>query len=210
MSGPRILIADDHPLMLDGVAGLMAGTEFEVVGRCTNGLDARALILSADPDAAILDIHMPGLTGIDLLREARQAGWRTRIVLLTSTLDPQPMIEAIELKVDGLILKHAASDMLLRGLRAALDGTPWIDKEALTLVTGALAAARGAPSGPELTGRERQVAQLVAIGMRNKEIAAELGITEGTVKMYLHTMYEKLGIGSRTELVIYARDQKLA
>ena len=210
MTRPSILIADDHPLMLDGVVGLMSDAEFDVVARCTNGTDAREVIVGMEPDAAILDIHMPGLSGIELLREARQAGWRTRMVLLTSTLDPQPLVEAIELKVDGLILKHSASDVLLRGLRSALSGMPWIDKEALTLVTAALSAAKGMSAGPELTGRERQVAQLVAIGMRNKEIAAELRITEGTVKMYLHTMYEKLGIGSRTELVIYARDRKLA
>jgi two-component system, NarL family, nitrate/nitrite response regulator NarL len=210
MRRPTILIADDHPLMLDGIAGLLDVTEFDTVARCTTGTEARNVIMETVPDAAVLDIHMPGLSGIDLLREARSKGWSTKMVLLTATLDPQPLLDAVELKVDGLILKYAASSMLLRCLRSALAGDQWIDKEALTLVTGALAAKRAAPSIPNLTPRERDVAQLVATGRRNKEIATELGTTEGTVKMYLHTIYDKLAIGSRTELAIFARNNGLA
>jgi two-component system, NarL family, nitrate/nitrite response regulator NarL len=210
MRRPTILIADDHPLMLDGIAGLLDVTEFDTVARCTTGTEARNVIMKTVPDAAVLDIHMPGLSGIDLLREARSKGWSTKMVLLTATLDPQPLLDAVDLKVDGLILKYAASSMLLRCLRSALAGDQWIDKEALTLVTGALAAKRAAPSIPNLTPRERDVAQLVATERRNKEIATELGTTEGTVKMYLHTIYDKLAIGSRTELVIFARNNGLA
>ena len=202
---PRVIVADDHPLILDGVAAIFDGTDLSVIGRFADGASAREGILAHRPEGAVLDINMPGLSGLDLLREARRDDWPTKIVLLTASLDPAPLVEAVNLNVDGLVLKHAAGEVLLLCLRSALAGTPWIDKEAMKLVMDAMSRARQA--GPELTPRERQVAELVTLGLRNKEIANELRITEGTVKMYLHTLYDKLGIGSRTELAMLVRDR---
>lgn len=201
----RVIIADDHPLILDGVAAIFDGTDLSVVGRFADGAAAREAMLRHRPEGAVLDINMPGVTGLELLRQARREGWPTRIVLLTASLDPAPLVEAVNLNVDGLVLKHAASEVLLLCLRSALAGVPWIDKEAMKLVVEAMSRAQ--QSGPDLTPRERQVAELVKLGLRNKEIAGELRITEGTVKMYLHTLYEKLGIGSRTELAMFVRDR---
>jgi two-component system nitrate/nitrite response regulator NarP len=200
----RVIVADDHPLILDGVAAIFDGTDLSVIGRFADGASAREAILAHRPEGAVLDINMPGLSGLDLLREARRDDWPTKIVLLTASLDPAPLVEAVNLNVDGLVLKHAAGEVLLLCLRSALAGTPWIDKEAMKLVMDAMSRAKHA--GPELTPRERQVAELVTLGLRNKEIANELRITEGTVKMYLHTLYDKLGIGSRTELAMLIRD----
>lgn len=201
----RVIVADDHPLILDGVAAIFDGTDLSVIGRFADGASAREGILAHRPEGAVLDINMPGLSGLDLLREARRDDWPTKIVLLTASLDPAPLVEAVNLNVDGLVLKHAAGEVLLLCLRSALAGTPWIDKEAMKLVMDAMSRTRQA--GPELTPRERQVAELVTLGLRNKEIASELRITEGTVKMYLHTLYDKLGIGSRTELAMLVRDR---
>lgn len=207
MTGGRVVLADDHPLMLDGVAGLLVGSEFEVVARCTDGLAARAAITEHGPDIALLDIHMPGATGIDLLREAREVRWPTRMVLLTASLDGDPLVEAVGLNVDGLVLKHAAGEVLLRCLRSVREGQSWIDREAMAVVMRALSQARAAEPGVTLSKRELEVARLVASGLRNKEIASSLGITEGTVKMYLHTLFEKLEIGSRVELAMLVRDR---
>lgn len=201
----RVIIADDHPLILDGVAAIFDGTDLSVIERVADGASARDAILQHRPEGAILDVNMPGVSGLDLLREARRDDWPTKIVLLTASLDPAPLVEAVSLNVDGLVLKHAASEVLLLCLRSALAGVPWIDKEAMKLVVEAMSRAQQA--GPNLTARERQVADLVKLGLRNKEIASELRITEGTVKMYLHTLYEKLGIGSRTELAMFVRDR---
>jgi DNA-binding NarL/FixJ family response regulator len=201
-----VVVADDHPLMLDAVAGLAAGAGLEVVARCRDGAQARAEILARTPDLAILDVQMPHLTGLELLAEARAQGWRTRILLLTAGLEPEPIVEAIRLDVDGLILKGAAGDELVRAAAAVLAGGRWIDEEAMAQVGGRLVEPRAAGS---LTPRETDVVRCVALGRRNKEIARDLGISEGTVKMHLHNLYEKLGVSSRTELAILARERRL-
>ncbi len=203
-----VVVADDHPLMLDAVAGLFQPPGFTVVARCQDGAQARAAIIEHRPDLAVLDVHMPRFTGLELLAEARAQGWTTRILLLTAGLEPEPIVQAIRLKVDGLILKGAGADVLVRAAEAVVAGTQWIDKEAMEQVIGILAAPPPAePVG--LTPRETDVVRQVAQGRRNKEIARDLGISEGTVKMHLHNLYEKLSVSSRTELAILARERKL-
>lgn len=207
MTRTTVLVADDHPLMRDGIVGLFAGTEFDVVAQVNDGDAALAAIKAHDPRVAVLDINMPGASGVDILRQARTEGWETLIVLLTAGVDAELLDEAFKLGADGLVLKDAAGDMLLRAVRGALSGEPWFDKSAMEQVIAHLGAVL--PSGPPLTAREHDVARLVAIGRRNKEIAHELGVSEGTVKMHLHNLYQKLEIGSRTELAILARDRGL-
>jgi DNA-binding NarL/FixJ family response regulator len=201
-----VVVADDHPLMRDAVAGLFA-PPYLVVERCSDGLQARSAILAHQPDVAILDVQMPALTGLDLLRQARAEAWPTRIVLLTASLEPKPLVEAVKLKVDGLLLKDAGGELLLRCVERVLAGEQWIDKEAMKQVMSALAHAP--PALADLTPRERDVVRQVAQGQRNKEIARSLGITEGTVKMHLHNLYEKLNVSSRTELALLAKESGL-
>ncbi|CAN7564987.1 response regulator transcription factor [Phenylobacterium sp. LjRoot164] len=204
---PSLIIADDHPLMLKGVVALFADTQFEIVASCLDGQQARAAIAEHAPDLAILDVNMPRVSGLELLRQARAEQWRTRIVLLTAGLDPEPLVEAFKLQVDGLILKDAGGDMLLRCAETVMGGEQWFDKEAMKQVIAVVAA----PATPraELTPREAEVVRLVAVGRRNKEIARLLNISEGTVKMHLHNLYEKLEVSSRTELAILALDLRL-
>jgi two-component system, NarL family, nitrate/nitrite response regulator NarL len=203
-----VVVADDHPMMLDGVAGLLTAGGYAVVARGTDGQQALDAIRAHQPDLAILDIHMPHRSGLDLLREARREQWRTRIVLLTASTDAAPIMEAVQLKVDGLILKGAGGDTLLRCLERVLDGEQWLDRDAMQQVVETLAKPADRPL--ELTPRESDVARWVAQGSRNKEIARELDISEGTVKMHLHNLYEKLGVSSRTELAILVRDKGLS
>ncbi|HET6970621.1 MAG TPA: response regulator transcription factor [Phenylobacterium sp.] len=206
---PTVVVADDHPLMLDAVAGLAAGAGFQVVARCQDGIQAREAILARAPDLAILDVQMPRLSGVEILAEARAAGWTTRILLLTAGLEPEPIVEAVRLKVDGLILKGAAGDLLVRAAEAVVAGSQWIDKEAMEQVIGHAAASEARGGAVALTPRETDVVRCVAQGRRNKEIARDLRISEGTVKMHLHNLYEKLEVSSRTELAILARERKL-
>ncbi|WP_337189060.1 response regulator transcription factor [Phenylobacterium sp.] len=202
-----VLIADDHPLMLDAVAGLFADSEFEVVARCQDGAQALASLERLSPQLAILDVHMPRLSGLELLREVRARSWPTRVLLLTAGLESAPILEALRLRVDGLVLKGAAGDVLVRAARSAADGVQWVDRDVMDKVLPLLAG--GAEVTPGLTPRETEVVRLVAQGRRNKEIARHLGISEGTVKMHLHNLYEKLSVTSRTELAILARERNL-
>ncbi|MBL8770470.1 MAG: response regulator transcription factor [Phenylobacterium sp.] len=208
---PSVVIADDHPLMLKGVAGLLEGGPYELAALCGDGLQARAAILEHRPDVAILDVNMPKLSGLDLLREARAEGWPTRVILLTAGIDQGPLVEAVTLRVDGLVLKDAGGELLMRCIERVLDGEQWIDREAMKQVMAAVATPAGGPArAAELTPRESDVARLVAQGRRNKEIARDLGISEGTVKMHLHNLYEKLDVSSRTELALLVRERQLA
>jgi DNA-binding NarL/FixJ family response regulator len=202
-----MIVADDHPLMLDAVAGLFREPEFHIMARCRDGGQARAAILELKPDVAVLDLHMPHATGLELLAQARAERWSTRILLLTAAVDPEPLVEAIRMKVDGLVLKGAAGDVLVRAVEAVAGGAQWLDKDAMEQVIDRLAQ----PTEPlaTLTPRETDVVRLVAQGRRNKEIGRDLGISEGTVKMHLHNLYEKLDVSSRTELAILARERGL-
>lgn len=206
---PRVIVADDHPLMLEALSGLLASTGFEVVGKAPDGVRAVAGIRADAPDLALLDVHMPGLSGIEILSLARSEGWSTRIVLLTAGLDVDPIMEALRLDVDGLVLKGAGGDIILRAATSALEGRPWIDREAMQQVVGLISKPPAEPRAL-LTPRETDVVRELARGRRNKEIARDLGISEGTVKMHLHNLYEKLGVSSRTELAVMVRDRGLA
>jgi len=205
---PSIVVADDHPMLLDGIGGLLSGAGYDVKARCLDGQQALDAIKTGEPDLALLDVHMPHLSGLDLLRQARRDKWDTRIVILTASLDPQPIMEALHLRVDGLLLKGAGGDTLLKCLERVMDGEQWLDRDAMHQIVDQLGKPVQRPL--ELTRRETEVARLVSFGSRNKEIARELDISEGTVKMHLHNLYEKLKVSSRTELAILVRDKGLS
>jgi two-component system nitrate/nitrite response regulator NarP len=204
----RVLIADDHPIMLSGIEAILRDSSYEVVQTVSNGAAVLEAIPKARPDILILDVQMPERTGMDVLRTLRSRGDLRRIVLLTASLDDANLLEAVQLGVNGVLLKDGAQNLLLRCLDEVLKGNRWIDKSLLERALDL--AMKGTAAPPEglasLSARERAVVGLVAQGLRNKEIAAELGITEGTVKVYLHRIYEKVGVSNRTELAIFARD----
>jgi two-component system nitrate/nitrite response regulator NarP len=202
----RLIVADDHPLVLRGIEGLFDASEFQIVALCVDGDAAMAQIRQAACDVAVLDIHMPGMSGIDILKEVRRQGLPVKIVLLTSTIDDDSLVDVVRESVDGLVLKEAAAEVLVTCVKAVCRGEAWIDREAMGRALRKLSARPPA----KLTEREVEVAQFVAQGLRNKEIAARAKISEGTVKMHLHNIYEKLGVGSRTELALHVRDKGLS
>ena len=205
----RILLVDDHPIILSGVAALLRGTDFEPVGQVADGGEVPAALERLQVDMILLDLNLPVQSGMQVLRALRGAGDLRPIIFLTAEIDDAVMLEAWQLGLNGLVLKHAAPDRLITCLEEVRRGGRWIEQSMLQrALNRALDSRRSEDGFASLSPREREIVDLVLTGARNQEIAAGLGITPGTVKVHLHRIYEKLGVGSRADLVIYARDRE--
>jgi two-component system nitrate/nitrite response regulator NarP len=199
----RILLADDHPMIRTALEVLLRDTGYELAGIAGTGGAALEELERVDPDILLLDLNMPGGSGMDVLRRVRAMKKPVKVVLLTAAIDDHALIEARALKVHGIVLKNSDPAYLLDCLDSVRLGRSWIDPE-LAERSRQLARAAKTAAHPPLAPRERQLVDFVRRGLRNREIAAELGVTEGTVKAYLHAVFEKLGVSSRTELAIRA------
>jgi DNA-binding NarL/FixJ family response regulator len=202
-----VALADDHPLVLRGLAQLIATRpQFEIVATATDGNAAIDDIRRHAPDVAVLDVNMPKLSGLDVLRAAVAERLATRIVFLTASLTDERMLQAVNLGIYGIVLKDSAPETLLDCLDQVVAGGRWL---AADLVQSALTretARRRSSRGPieALTTREAEVMRLVTSGLSNKQVARQLALSEGTVKIHLHNVYRKLNLGSRNALTAYA------
>ncbi|MFU8855842.1 MAG: response regulator [Deferrisomatales bacterium] len=208
----RLVLADDHPLVLEGLANLLGRDgAFEVLAQCPTGREALEAVREHRPDLLVLDLQMPGMDGLEVLRRLQEDGNGTRVVLLTGALDEDEVLEAIRLGVKGVVLKEMAPSLLIQCLRKVHAGGQWLEKEsvgkALEKLLRREAGAREAAAA--LTPREIEVVQMTARGLRNKEIAERLFLSEGTVKVHLHNIYEKLGLDGRVALLLWARERSL-
>lgn len=203
----RIVLADDHALFRDGVSSLLQAWGHEVVGRASNGIEAVDLALRLEPDLVLMDVRMPGKTGVEATREIAAARPDTPIVMLTVSEDEDDLFAAIQSGARGYLLKNLEAPQL----RAMIDTVARGDA-AITPATAAriirhlssLAPVTDEPAPDRLTTRELDVLRLVTAGRRNKEIAAELGISENTTKYHLRNILEKLHAESRTEVATRA------
>ena len=200
----RVLLADDHPMIHSGVGAVLENSEFELVGTVKAGEAVLDAVAAAPPEMIILDINLPGRNGIDLLIILRARGDRTPIVLLTSVITDEQLKQALQAGANGILLKESASECLLVCMRAAGNGERWIDPGLMHRVLKVMSGAR---TSEILTPRERSVVALVMRGHTNMEIASELRLSEGTIKSYLHSMYQRLRVDNRTELAMWAREQ---
>ncbi|MGZ5445965.1 MAG: LuxR C-terminal-related transcriptional regulator [Thermoanaerobaculia bacterium] len=195
----RVVIADDHPVVLNDLARLFsAERDVDLVWRCTSAGDTLDAVRREQPDVLVLDARL------DVLRALAEEKSATRVVLLSGRMSDVDAVAALRLGAAGIVLKENASRVLLQCVRSLAVGEPWLDPDAMH--------APREPNGDVmkvLTRRELDIARMVAVGARNKKIAVELGIAEGTVKMHLHTIYEKLEISGRVELSIYAREHAI-
>jgi DNA-binding NarL/FixJ family response regulator len=208
----RLVLADDHPLVLNGLENLFRPQkEFEVLARCADGIETLQAVRKHRPDVLVLDIRMPGKGGLDVAREMQKEKLSTRIVLLTAVLDEEELLEAIRLGVQGIVLKEMAPSMLLSCIRKVHAGGQWVElrsaKQALEKMLRREAGAREVAG--ILTHQEMTIVRMIASGLRNKEIADKLHISEGTVKVHLHNIYEKLHVTSRLALLRYAQEKGL-
>jgi two-component system nitrate/nitrite response regulator NarP len=201
-----ILIADDHPIIVSGLRAILAGTDYDVVGAVSRGDEVAEAVARLSPDILLLDISMPGRTGIEVLRDLRAAGDPRAVILLTAGLEDADLLDAVALGVEGIVLKEGAHNLLIPCLDAVREGKKCIAPDLLHRALDLSLSGPALDPLATLSGRERSIAELVARGLRNRDIAETLEMNEGTVKVYLHRVYRKLGIASRTELALLARE----
>jgi DNA-binding NarL/FixJ family response regulator len=208
----RILIADDHPIVLKGLAELFdAEPDVSVVAKCVNGEEAAKALHQEMPDIAVLDLHMPGRNGLELLQEIRRTRVPTRSILPAASLEPQEVVQATCLGARGILLKESAPEDLLSCIHQVFAGervipAPWLN-QALDEMLRREAAAQSLSD--DLTPREVELVRIAAQGLTNREIGARLGISPGTVKIHLHNIYKKLGVKNRVELTLFAQSREL-
>lgn len=197
----RVLIADDHPMIAAALDVLLRGSDYELIGRARSGAEALDQVQRVKPDMLLLDVNMPDGTGLDVLRQLREARRAPVVVLLTAGMDDPQLLTADSLNPEGMVLKTSDPALLLECIEEVRSGGKWIDPEIAERTKQAKDKASRAPS---LTPRERELIELVRQGLRNRDVAAKLGVTEGTVKVYLHAIFDKVGVDNRTELAMRA------
>ena len=204
MTEITLLLVDDHPVVRDGLRGLFeTGSGFRVLGEAADGVEGVALALSLDPDVVLMDLRMPGGSGVDAIGELTRRGTRARILVLTTYDTDTDTLPAIEAGATGYLLKDAPREELFAAVRAAAEGRTVLSPAVASrerLVDG---RGRGADTGDE-AAREREVLALVAKGTSNREIAAALFISEATVKTHLTHIYTKLDAKDRAAAVAVA------
>lgn len=197
----RVLLVDDHPMIGAALDMLLRGTDYELLGRARSVAEAGRQISGLKPDLVLLDVNLPDGSGLDVLRKINRMRVRPRVILLTAGMDEAQLLAAADLNPQGMVLKTSDPGLLTECMDAVVAGKRWIDPE---IADRTRQAQERADSAPALTRRERELIELVRQGLRNRDIAAELGVTEGTVKVYLHSIFDKLQVENRTELALRA------
>jgi DNA-binding NarL/FixJ family response regulator len=208
-----LVLADDHPLVLGGLQSLLAREpDMEVLACCADGLATLQAVEKHRPDLLVLDVRMPRMDGWAVLQELRSRGLPTRVILLAAELRAAQIAEATRLGVRGLLLKDMALTTLVHCIRTVNEGGRWPEPRSMaSAMEQFLKQARGEHDpAAQLSARELEVVRCVARGLRNREIARELAINEGTVKIHLHNACRKLKVEGRLALSAYARDQGIA
>ena len=207
MSRPiKLLIADDHPVVRDGLSSMFArDPEFDVLGEAADGAEAVRMAETLGPDVILMDLRMAGMDGVTAITELARRGVAARVLVLTTYDTDSHVLPAIEAGATGYLLKDAPRDELLRAVRAAARGEVALSPSVAARLMSRL---RTPPSGP-LSQRELEVLRLVAAGNTNREAAARLFITEATVKTHLLNIYLKLDVNDRAAAVAEAYNRGL-
>lgn len=193
----RVLIADDHPIVRDGLRGMFAGDpRFDVVGEAADGAEAVALARALEPAVVLMDLRMPRVDGVSAIKQLGELGLTTRVLVLTTYDTDSEVLPAIEAGATGYLLKDAPSDELMRAVESAARGDAVLSPAVATRLMGRLRE----PESP-LSARELEVLRLIAAGTTNREAAARLFISEATVKTHILHIYAKLDVNDRAAAV---------
>ena len=204
-----IVIADDHAVLRESLTTLLESQpEFQVVGKAANGTEALDLVQQHQPAVLVLDLFMPGGDGFDVLRTLDKANSRVAAVVLTGSENQSDYVQVVRLGARGLVLKGEGPERLFAAIRAVANGELAFSEDIAQQVLSSMAGQAKAQEEPSnlkrLSERERQIASLIARGLKNKDIGRELNISENTVKRHLQSIFNKTGARDRLELAVMA------
>jgi DNA-binding NarL/FixJ family response regulator len=206
----RVLMVDDHSIVREGLRMVIENDPgMEIVGEAANSVDALEIVSRERPDIVLLDIDLSGESGLDLVPEIHKLSQETKILMLTGVVDTEVHQRAVQNGALGVVLKSEASQVLLKAIRALNKGEVWLNRMMTATVLTNQRRQKGqvdenSKISESLTEREHEIIALIAQGCSNKDISGRLYIGEKTVRNYLTTIYDKVGVSGRLELAIYA------
>jgi two-component system nitrate/nitrite response regulator NarL len=208
----RIVVVDDHTLFRRGIISLLSHEAgFAVVGEASDGFEGIRTVLAQKPDVVLLDLNMPGISGLDTLSAILQDAPETQVVMLTVSEDAEDLVTALRNGAQGYLLKNIDSEFLVRSLRRAAQGESVISPEmAGKLMRQVRTGVPNAQPADVLSPREREIVQRLAKGSSNKEIARDLDLAESTVKIHVQHILRKLGLNSRVQAAVWAIENGIA
>ena len=210
MSALRVVIVDDHPLFREGLGAVLADADMDVVGQAATGEEALEVVPRADPDVVLMDLHMPGMGGVEATRRLLVERPHLAVLVLTMMTDDATIAAALRAGARGYLLKEAEPQEIMRAITSVAAGNAVFGAGiADRILQKASADAGRAPALPGLTEREEEVLDLVAKGLTNDAIARRLYLSDKTVRNYVSTLFTKLGVSDRAAAVAKARDAGL-
>lgn len=207
MDAIKLVIADDHSMIREGLKQLLElEGQFEVIAEASDGVECLEILSKEAPDVLLLDINMPNKNGLDVLKELNQSGNRkVKVLVLTVHNEVEYLIKAVELGVDGYVLKDSESSELKKAIMTILNGETYIQPDLIPMLNAKMISMENDYDKIDsLTKRELDVLKNLAIGMYNKEIATKLEISERTVKNHVSNIFKKIGVSDRTQAAVFA------
>jgi len=210
-----IVVADDHTIFRDGLRRLLESEpELKVIGEAADGDEAVARTRELKPDILLLDLVMPRKAGMDAMRELSTEGngFNTKIIILAASIERIQIVQALQFGARGVVMKEAATQLLMKAIRAVMSGEYWVGREAVGDIVDFM---RNSSSGDKqqknygLTKREMDILVSIVTGLSNKEIARRFALSEDTVKHHLTNIFDKVGVNSRLELALFAINNRL-
>jgi DNA-binding NarL/FixJ family response regulator len=197
----RLFIVEDHPIFLTGLIGFLSESGHQIAGTASNFAEAMAKLPSLQADVAIFDVHLPDGNGVDLIEAVRDQGLTLLTILLSGQVSSEDSRRAMACGVNGMLLKDSSPAIVQKCIESVLLGHRWIEDKIMEMAMASDAVvARPLIEPANLTRAEKAIATQVVSGLRNREVAEILGLSEGTVKVHVHNIFKKLGVNSRTAL----------
>ncbi len=218
----RVLIADSQPIVLEGLRSVLSQyPHIQVIGEALDGVEAIDKVVQLEPDVVLLDLRLPRVDGLTVLRSVQTRASRTKVLLFATADSKDDFVEAMKLGCSGILLKETATALIEKSIQRVSAGEIWLDSTTTAAVIRHFASPKEFPAAhagansassngkptrerAQLSQREREIIVLIAQGYKNKEIAEKMFITEQTVKNHLHNVFDKLGVSDRLELALYA------